>query len=129
MKFQETYFIDRALGKLVGEELRKLGVNIELHHDHFPPDCPDTIWIQSVSQKGWIIFTKDDRVSRNPLELQAIIQSNARVFILPYGNMTGIDMASIFVNTIEKIEKFAQGNQAPFIAKVYKDKSVKLYQR
>ena len=71
--YQQTYFIDRALGKSVGEALQSLGVNVKFHH-----------------------------ISR-------------------------ADMVYIFVNTIEKIERITQGNQAPFIAKIYKNSNVKLW--
>jgi len=36
-------------------------------------------------------------------------------------------MVNIFVETIDKIEKITQGNQAPFIAKIYQDFQVKLW--
>jgi len=36
-------------------------------------------------------------------------------------------MVNIFVETIDKIEKIVQGNQAPFIAKIYQDFQVKLW--
>ncbi|CCH97979.1 MAG: hypothetical protein PX481_15130 [Microcystis sp. M53603_WE2] len=42
MTYQYTYFIDRALGKSIGEALQEIGVKIEFHHAHFAPDAPDT---------------------------------------------------------------------------------------
>ncbi len=116
-----TYFIDRALGKSVGQALQQLGVNVEFHQGHFEPDAPDTEWLPFVSQKGWIVLTKDQRIGNNILELKAIAISNARVFILTSGKLFSKNMQDIFVNTINKIAKMTQGNQAPFIAKVYRD--------
>lgn len=43
-KYQQIYFLDRALGKSVGQALQAEGVNIEFHHEHFAPDAPDTEW-------------------------------------------------------------------------------------
>ena len=36
-------------------------------------------------------------------------------------------MVNIFVETIDKIERITQGNQAPFIAKIYQNCQVKLW--
>lgn len=119
MTYQYTYFIDRALGKSVGQALKDLGVNIEFHSEHFAPNAPDTEWLPIVSQRGWIVLTKDDRIGRNILEVKQIASSQAQVFILVSGSLSGQQTVKIFVNAIDKIEKITQGNQAPFIAKIY----------
>lgn len=127
MTYKYTYFIDRALGKSVGQALQSLGVHIEFHHNHFTPDSPDTEWLPIVSQRGWIVLTKDENIGRNILELKQIALSKAKVFVLVSGNLSRQIMVNIFVNTIDKIEKITQGNQAPFIAKIYKDYKVILW--
>jgi hypothetical protein len=43
------------------------------------------------------------------------------VFVLVSGNMTGTDMAKVFVKAINSIKRFVSLKQGPFIAKVYKD--------
>ena len=127
MSFKHTYFIDRALGKSIGKALQSMGVKVEFHNQHFQPDSPDTEWLPIVSAQGWIVLTKDENIGRNPLEVKAMAASNAKVFALVSGNLTTAQMRSIFVDAIEKIDKFATGNQAPFIAKVYKNGQVKLW--
>jgi predicted nuclease of predicted toxin-antitoxin system len=118
MSFKYTYFIDRALGKSIGKALEDLGVKVEFHNQHFPPDSPDIEWLPIVSERGWIVLTKDENIGRNELEIQAMALANAKVFALVSGNIKREDMINIFVNAMEKIDKFAQGNNAPFIAKV-----------
>ena len=45
MTYRYTYFLDRALGKSVGEALQALGVNLEFHHDHFDLGSPNVkLW-------------------------------------------------------------------------------------
>lgn len=125
---QITIFIDRAISqKSVPEALRAAGAIVELHIDHFPPEAPDTEWLPVVSQRGWVILTKDSRIGRNRLEILAIAQANARVFILASGNLNFQQMADILVGSIEKIVQLSQGNQAPFIAKIYKDRRVRIW--
>lgn len=123
-----TFFIDRALGKkYVADALRSMGANAEVHADHFLPDAPDTEWLPEVSHRGWLILTKDDEIGRNFLEQMAIASSNAKVFVLSLRNLTGEEMADIFVQAVEPMEKFAQSNQAPFIAKIYKYGKVRVW--
>jgi predicted nuclease of predicted toxin-antitoxin system len=127
MSFKHTYFIDRALGKSIGKALEDLGVKVEFHNQHFTPDSPDIEWLPVVSERGWIVLTKDENIGRNELEIKAMALANAKVFALVSGNIKREDMINIFVNAMEKIDKFAQGNNAPFIAKIYQDSTVKMW--
>jgi predicted nuclease of predicted toxin-antitoxin system len=103
------------------------GATVETHLDHFAPETPDVEWLPAVTQQGWVVLTKDANVGREPLEIEAIARASARVFILVSGNLTRQQMAVLFVNVLEKLKKFTRGNQAPFIAKIYKDGRVELW--
>jgi PIN like domain len=71
-----TFFLDRALGNhYVAQALVESGATVEVCDDHFPQNCPDVVWLPEVSQRGWIVLTKDDNIGRNPLEQVAIAQS------------------------------------------------------
>lgn len=126
-KFKHTYFIDRALGKSVAKALQSLGVNVELHKNHFPSNSPDIEWLPIVSKKGWVILTKDTNIGRNILEIEAMAYFKARVFTLVSANLNNAKMIDIFEQTIEKIDNFTTTNPAPFIAKIYKNATIKLW--
>jgi predicted nuclease of predicted toxin-antitoxin system len=124
-----TFFIDRALGKRsVAEALRQAGAQVEIHEDHFLPNAPDTEWQPEVSRRGWVVLTKDDRIGRNILEQVAIASSGAKVFVLAVGNLTGEEMAAAFAEALTKMERFALSNQPPFIARVYRQGTVRIWQ-
>lgn len=123
-----TFFIDRALeSKTVLEALRLNGTSLELHSTHFQPDALDTEWLPVVSQRGWFVLTKDARIGRNPQEIRAIAAECAGVFILWDGNLRSLEIASLLVEVVNKLEKLAPMHQTPFIAKIYRDGSVKLW--
>ena len=125
---QVVFFIDRALeSKRLLQALKESGAIIERHSDHFAPDTIDTEWLPLVSQKGWVILTKDARIGRNPLEVMAIARAKASVFILWSGNLPSQEVAVLFSDIVSKLEKFALNNASPFIAKVYKDRSVVMW--
>jgi len=45
-------------------------MHVAIHDDHFPPDAPDTAWLQVVGERRWVVLTKDERIRRRPLERQ-----------------------------------------------------------
>lgn len=125
---ETVFFIDRAIGqKAVPEALIAAGETVEVHTSHFAPDALDEDWLPVVSEWGWVVLTKDKNIGREPLEVEAIARSSGRVFILVSGKLTRQQMADLFVNVLGKLKKFTQGNQAPFIAKIYKDGKVELW--
>jgi predicted nuclease of predicted toxin-antitoxin system len=121
------FFIDWCLGKSVANALIAAGAQVEHHSDHFPPNTPDTSWLPVVGERGWVVLTKDQAIGSNALELRAIADANVKVFSLVSGKLTRQQMADLFVNVLEKLEKFTQGNQPPFIAKIYKDGRVTIW--
>ena len=123
------FFTDWALGKSVPLALREAGAVVEMHRDHFAPETPDTEWLPEVSARGWVVLTKDKAIGKNPLEVQAIARSNARVFTLVSGNLNTSNMVALFVAVLPKLEKMVIGNQAPFIAKVYRNHRVAIWRK
>ncbi|WP_373543791.1 hypothetical protein [Chamaesiphon sp.] len=123
-----TFFIDRCLGnKLIVETLRSAGVNVEIDDDHFGKNTQDVDWIPEIGTRGWVILTKDARIGKNKIERLAVADAGVRMFVLVSQNLSGADMANIFLEAIPEIEKFLLKNIAPFIAKVDRDSKVKVW--
>lgn len=122
-----TFFVDRALGPSVVKALQIVGAQVEAHADYFAPNSPDTEWLPVVSQRGWVVLTKDSRIGLNPLEIYAIAKAQARVFILVSGNLSRQQTAAVFAQALFGMERFTQGNQAPFIAKLYRESRITLW--
>lgn len=122
-----TFLVDRCLGKAVRNALLEAGAQVEHLDEHFGQEAKDHEWLPDVSIRGWVVLTKDGAIGTNDLEVRAIARAGARVFILVSGNLTRQQMADLFVEVLPKLEKFNQGNQAPFIAKIYKDGRVELW--
>jgi hypothetical protein len=96
-----TFFIDRSLGAHdVPDALRAAGVRVEIHDDHFAPDTPDTTWLVEVGARGWIVLTKDSRIRRHPLELQALLGANVAAFMVTATDLTGADMGRLLAAAI-----------------------------
>lgn len=122
-----TFVIDRCLGKAVKNALLEAGAQVEHLDDHFSQDAKDEEWLPRVSEWGWVVLSKDEKIRTKALEVRAIARAGARVFILASGNLNRHQMASLFVEALPKLEKFNQGNPAPFIVKLYKDGRIKTW--
>lgn len=123
-----TFFIDRCLGsKSIVETLRKAGITVEIHDEHFDKGAQDVDWLPEVGKKGWVVLTKDDRISKNHLERIAAARSQVKMFVLASQNLQGKDMAAIFLKAIVPMQEFVRKHPAPFIAKIYRDGNITLW--
>ncbi|MDY6937275.1 MAG: hypothetical protein SWY16_06375 [Cyanobacteriota bacterium] len=122
------FFVDRSLGKThVVKALREIGESVEAHDDHFDRAEADSVWLQAVAARDWVVLTADKRIAYRRLERMAIEQARAKVFVLVSGNLSGPEMAAIFAKAVTAIKRFTWQTAAPFIAKVYKDGRVKAW--
>lgn len=119
-------FVDRSLGKRIAEPLINAGGLVHLHDDYFAQNVEDEYWLAEVGKKGWLVLTKDQWIRRRPLERQALLNSNLKVFCFMSGNVPFAEMSRIIADAIPRILRTAENHSAPFIAGIYKDGTVKL---
>ena len=118
-------FLDRALDfDTLYNTLVSAGVSVIRHRDHFEPDALDPDWLPVVGHQGWAVLTKDKAMQRSEIEKAAIRNARVRVFILVRSDLSGDEIASIFVKALPAIVKTIRSHVAPFIAKIYRDSSV-----
>ncbi len=109
-----TLFLDRSLGRhQVASALRSAGAIIQLHDSHFAPDCPDEEWLREVGSRGWAVLTKDARIRYRPNERSALERAGVIAFVLTAGNLTGSEMAKVFVKALARIERAATSVKSP----------------
>ena len=116
-----VYFCDRNLGKRFGQELRRQGLVVELHDDHFPQDMPDEDLLRHVAAQGWVILTLDKRMRYREAEKAAILRYQARVILLPLPKNPEkgwwLALAAEFTQAQSKVLAFLKRNQPPFLAR------------
>ncbi|HEX3914042.1 MAG TPA: hypothetical protein VHW71_11075 [Steroidobacteraceae bacterium] len=74
-----VFFTDRDLGRQFPEALRKAGLQIERHDDHFGPETLDDEWIGEIGLRGWIAITRDARIRYSPLALSVLMTFGAQL--------------------------------------------------
>jgi len=116
-----VFFLDHSLGnKKIAEALCQQGVRVEVHENHFPIDAKDEDWLPEVGQRGWIVFTKDDRIRYRPIEHAALIRARVAMFTLASGNLRGEEMAQAFIAALPRIHPFLAKNR-PLLANFLSD--------
>jgi hypothetical protein len=116
---EPVLFLDECLGSTdVPHALRTKGIRVELLHEHFDPATPDTIWLAEVGKRGWVVLTKDQRIRRRRVELEALLAANVAAFVLTSGNLTGAATATAFASAWPRIQKLVRDYTLPFVAAV-----------
>jgi hypothetical protein len=122
-----VFFCDRNLGKRFALELRKLGLSVELHDDHFAPNAPDEDLLRFVASRGWVVLTLDKRMRYRQEEKAAILHYGAGVILLSFPKNPQKDwllvLASEFYQAQSKVEAFLQRTPPPFLARFRVDPS------
>jgi predicted nuclease of predicted toxin-antitoxin system len=123
-------FVDRSLGAYqIAAALRAAGAFVVTHDEVFPRDTPDDVWLEEAGRRGWLVLSKDKRIGSRTLELLAIARAGARVFILGAGNMTGQQMAMVFAGALQKVQRLAASEPAPFVARIPRRGPIKVWKR
>ena len=112
-------FTDRDLGTAFPEILKRAGLAVERHRDHFSPDCPDEDWLAEVGRRKWVALTHDARIRYKPNEPAAVIRHRVRLLVI-VGKAPFLALAASFVATRGPIEAFLERAPSPVIAKVYR---------
>jgi len=126
-----VFFIDRSLSKnIFARAFDAAGVKCELHDNHFPPDTPDTVWIEEVAKRGWVILTADKRIRYNPWEKKAFMAANTYFFMLATRqSLKATEMAEAYLRAMDGIMRALADHTAPVIFKVYQDGRVEPWLR
>lgn len=112
-----VFFTDRDLGFQFPSILKRAGLAVERHADHFAPDCADDVWLAAVARHGWVAVTHDSRIRYKPNELAAVIAHRVRLLVV-VGRAPYQDLARNFVVTVPQITEFLTQYPAPVIEKV-----------
>ncbi len=102
---------------------------METHDGNFAPDAPDSQWIEEVGRRGWIVLSKDEKIRYRLPERRAIAQAAVRAFLLVPKGLTGPENGRILAYAVRRMTNFASGNKPPFIAKVFRNAAVKMWER
>lgn len=108
--------------------IRTAGVPCEMLIHHFPRGTPDAEWLPLIGEKGWILLCKDRRIAKNTIEYNALITARVGAFFLVSANISGEQIVQCVTAAIPRMLQLIRSEQKPFLAKVYKDGKVRLWE-
>lgn len=82
-----------------------------------------------MGRRGWILLSKDEKIRYRLAEKRAIAQAAVRAFFLVPKGLTGPENGRILASALERMRNFSIGNRPPFIAKVFRNGTVKMWER
>jgi hypothetical protein len=92
------------------------GHEIRAWYDHFP-GIDDIEWLPAIGERGWVLLTKDKDIRRRPLEIEAILNSRVRAFVLTASGLRREEQADIFLKAMPKIHRVCR-RRGPFVYNV-----------
>ena len=126
------FFIDRSVGgRIVPEGLRRLGFVVHTMYDVYGEDAvstPDTRWIADADAAGWVVITKDQRITRRADEQAALRSSSLRVFAFGNRSLTGRQMVDLLESHIHRIVR-RLAKAGPFVDVIRKGDVVRRWPR
>jgi hypothetical protein len=118
---EPIFFVDRTHGrKKLPNLLKKVGMKVEVHYKHFDPEAPDDEWIRKCAANGWIIVTGDKAIETDPINLKAVEESGAKVFITADTNSKAEEWAAAIIVGRRKLARIVEYNNGAFCVDVDK---------
>lgn len=125
------FFVDRSLGRIaVPRLLRDAGWDLITLAEHYgvPEDerVADVDWIEEAANQGWPVLMKDKKIRHRRAEIAAVVEHNARCFVITRGDLTSVQYAERFIANRDAIVRTA-AIPGPFIVAVHTDRIERLY--
>lgn len=126
MRADLRFFIDRGVdSRIVPEGLRAAGWIVVTMDERYGMAksqlVDDPVWIREASERGEVLITKDRNVAKRPFEAEAISAAEARVLVIPSGNLTGQEALTRLVSNEARIERAAV-DPGPWVLGVYTER-------
>lgn len=78
----------------------------------------DEVLLEEAGERGWILLTKDRRIRRRPVELEALKRARVRALFFAAGDMTSAQMISSFRAALQRIQRLVKREKPPFLRRI-----------
>jgi rRNA-processing protein FCF1 len=81
-------------------------------------DLADEVLLEKAGVHRWILLTKDRRIRRRPVELEALKRARVRALFFAAGDMTSAQMISSFRAALQRIQRLVKREKPPFLQRI-----------
>ena len=110
-------FFDDILGPALAVGLKGFGVDAMHLLEEFDPGTPDIDWLPYVAERGYVLFTRDNKILLRPQERAILKEHKIGTFFLSGKNMSRWDHIRQIIRAWHKIEDAAK-DKPPFAYKI-----------
>jgi hypothetical protein len=100
------------------EAVRLCDVPVVAHHEVFSEGVSDEEWLSFVASEKYIGLTKDERIRSNPLAVESILASGARIVIFSVGPANASELSDLAKTVIPKIVRSVDPRKGACIFRV-----------
>jgi PIN like domain len=84
----------------------------------FAPGEEDDVWLPYVSERGWVVLTKDKKNRYNDLERSAVLRFKTREFYFGAGSLNKFDMACALRVALPEMKRIVRRYVPPVICSI-----------
>jgi hypothetical protein len=109
-------FIDRSVPKGVADALKKVREDVRWLEDEFQHDTKETVWLQEIGRRGWLVVSRDKKIRTRPGERRALLDAAVGCFIVAQKqNLTRWEYLKLLAATLDEMERVFASTERPFI--------------
>jgi len=112
------FFIDNCLSPMLAEGMRGFGEQVVHLKDCFPQDTDDCIWLEYVGRNQYILITRDEKIRKNPAEINAFRQYYVGAFLLGGKNRSKCQIIQQIVRNWPRLKEFDHKTKRPYAFRV-----------
>jgi len=113
-----TFFFDNNLGQFLVQGLSGFGEDVCHLTEHFQEDTPDEEWLRFIGKHRMLLVTRDQKIRKRPIELEALKRHRVGAFFLGGKAMGRWDQIRQIIRAWPGIKDAANKTQCPFAFKV-----------
>jgi hypothetical protein len=109
-----TFFFDNNLGQFLVKGLKGFGEDVVHLTRYFQADTSDEVWLEFIGKKGMFLITRDQKIRKRPIELEALKRYKVGAFFLGGKTMGRWDQIKQIIRAWSIIRDFAGKTRLPF---------------
>ena len=112
------FFFDNNLSPNLANGLQAFGEDVVHLKELFKEDTLDSEWLEYIGNKRIFLITRDERIRRNPSELQALKNYKVGAFFLGGKNLGRCNIIQQVIRNWPRIKEFASKKRTPFAFRI-----------
>lgn len=112
------FFFDNNLSEKLVQGLRSFGEEVIHLKEVFDEGTEDQVWLKHIGTQKIFLITRDERIRKNPFELNALKTYNVGAFFLGGKNLDRCKIIQQVVRNWPRIKQISAKNKPPFAFRI-----------